>query len=77
MNRRRPLEVYGLFLVASAVAAPTVVAAEPDVVTDQAELDRLFPGFCDRHTAGLWLFDEPQYLNMREVRRAPLAPVGE
>jgi hypothetical protein len=77
MNRRRTIVVFGRFLVASAAAAATVVAAEPDVGTDQAEMDRLFPGFCDRHTAGLWPFDEPQYLNMRDVRRAPLAPLGE
>ena len=47
------------------IAAPlTVSAADATTSVGTADLDKLFPSFADGHTAGLWLFDEPQYLNM-------------
>jgi hypothetical protein len=42
----------------------TVSAADATTSAGTADLDALFPSFADGHTAGLWLFDEPQYLNM-------------
>jgi len=55
------LAIPALLLVA---LAATGEAADAVGITDPVELDRLFPGFADHHTAGLWLFDEPQYLHM-------------
>lgn len=60
MNLLR-LAIATLLLVAPAA---TGEAADVVGITDPVELDRLFPGFADHHTAGLWLFDEPQYLHM-------------
>jgi hypothetical protein len=46
-------------------ATPQTVTQPPaERPAEQGDMDRLFPSFADSHTVGLWLFDEPQYLNM-------------
>ena len=60
----------------------TAVASDATTGASPADLDKLFPSFADGHTAGLWLFDEPQYLNMtltdagREMYDLRLLPGG-
>jgi hypothetical protein len=78
-HRRGWLACIAIVLVAVPVA---VAAADVTAKPTAADLDKLFPSFADGHTAGLWLFDEPQYLNMtltdagREMYDLRLLPGG-